>query len=130
MSASRDLIDWVRSGRPLTDWHVEQFCHQVERACNAEAQLTAASQRIAELQKDLSRFRDLAYQGGEKLIKVNADNARLRALHQNIIDSYEARSELYTSDAECAKGLAAFAKAAIGTREGESPTQPDPCGLV
>jgi hypothetical protein len=41
------------------------------------------------------------------------DNERMRVWLQNIVDVYDARSELFTSEAECAASMADRARAAL-----------------
>jgi len=54
---------------------------KLQKECDSlSVDLAAANQRIEELQKDVNRFRDLAYEGSEKISKAEAENARLRGL--------------------------------------------------
>jgi hypothetical protein len=77
-----------------------------------------AEDRIRELQSDSKKpepaeeldFHDLAISVG----KLCGAHERARATLVKIKESYEARSELFTSDADCAANLAAWAIKALG----------------
>ena len=52
MSLSQDLIDWIRAGRPLTEWHIDQFTKQVMRALATEEALAAEKARAEAAERE------------------------------------------------------------------------------
>lgn len=60
------------------------------------------------------------YLSGED-VEVLAERQRFKAALQEIADIYDARSEIFGSDAECARSLAVRAKRALGIAPAKEP---------
>ena len=68
-------------------------------------------------QHDWRWVTDNAAAAADLIGRLKAENERLRAELRRILNHYEARSELYTNDADLSAGMASIAQVAIGETE-------------
>jgi chromosome segregation ATPase len=82
-----------------------------------DAELESLRKRVAELESKARKLdKELAYEHGRHHLTHDRAEAAELALRK-IKEAYEARSELFTSDAECAQNMADWAALALKERE-------------